>query len=295
MPRQPLPSASRPVAWALLSQSLWLPLLAIDLHDRWQASVKAQAPRPGEMGTLREISSRPPAALGALPGPLAARNSSPGAGLVLSSGYPAGAGPASDPPSSLSGSTPAEVPLAPAGAPLSSSGLDGRPSGSAPAGLVQGEYSRSERLGGPITLADLQGPAVQPPLALAEQGRQRLSGDPMAGLPEAWREPMRQALKTLPTPGVSSARIETARHIHIPSRRVSTPTEVPLALQADGSVDILSRPKEEAVVEEIRDWSARQAPPPEGSVTPAVLHLHPLAEVETLRPPTLPSSPPLTP
>jgi hypothetical protein len=30
------------LAWALLSQSLWLPLLALDVHDRWQAQIRVQ-------------------------------------------------------------------------------------------------------------------------------------------------------------------------------------------------------------------------------------------------------------
>jgi hypothetical protein len=151
---------------------------------------------------------------------------------------------------------------------------------------LPGGYSRAELLGGPIGLTDLQAGTI-PPLALAEQGRRTLSGDPMAALPEGWREPMRQALKDLPTPGGEKARIESARLIHIPSRHVSTATEVPLALQADGSVDILSRPKEAAVVEEIRLWSSRQPLPAAGSVTPAVVHLHPLEDAQPLRPPAL--------
>jgi hypothetical protein len=153
-----------------------------------------------------------------------------------------------------------------------------------------GNYSRAERLGGPITLDDL-GRGNVPPLAQAEQGRLALSGDPMAALPEAWREPMRQALKTLPSPAGSHARVVSARHVHIPSRRIRTATDVPLALQSDGSVDILSRPKEEAVVEEIRAWSSRQAPPAEGSVVPAVVQLHPVEDVQPIRPPAMAPAP----
>ena len=33
---------NRALAWALLSQSIWLPLLAIDVHDRWQAQMRVQ-------------------------------------------------------------------------------------------------------------------------------------------------------------------------------------------------------------------------------------------------------------
>ena len=33
---------SKPIAWALLSQTVWLPLIAIDLHDRWKAELHDQ-------------------------------------------------------------------------------------------------------------------------------------------------------------------------------------------------------------------------------------------------------------
>ena len=44
------PSISpKAIAWALLSQSVWLPLLAIDAHDRWQSRVQDMAvPLPAD-------------------------------------------------------------------------------------------------------------------------------------------------------------------------------------------------------------------------------------------------------
>ena len=281
MPRQPLPSAARPVAWALLSQSLWLPLLAIDLHDRWQARLQTQAPRPGDVSLLPDAPGSPSPSLAPFTPGLAGRSS--GAGILLGSGPAEGRPTTISRAASLQSSAGSRFVVATAEAGSLPSGL-GNPSPAA--GLLKGTFTRAEQLGGPITLADLQ-PVSMPPLALAEQGRRSLSGDPMAALPEAWREPMRQALKTLPAPGGTPTQIEQARHIHVPSRRISAPTEVPLALQADGSVDILSRPKEAAVVEVVRDWSARQPLPAEGHVAPAVLHLHPIEETETLRPPVL--------
>jgi hypothetical protein len=95
---------------------------------------------------------------------------------------------------------------------------------------------------------------------------------------------MRRALQALPAPDGSTPRVVNARHVHIPSRRIASATEVPLALQSDGSIDILSRPKEPAVIEEIRDWSAGQRPPSAGSVSPAVVHLHPVSEEIPLQP-----------
>ena len=51
------------IAWALLSQSIWLPLLAIDAHDRWQANVKDMAiPQPADpKGADAAIASLPEA------------------------------------------------------------------------------------------------------------------------------------------------------------------------------------------------------------------------------------------
>jgi hypothetical protein len=51
-----------------------------------------------------------------------------------------------------------------------------------------------------------------------------------------------------------------------------------LAVQGDGSVDILSRPDDPAVVDEIRHWSRRQSPSPGTGVTAAIIHLEPIPE-----------------
>jgi hypothetical protein len=296
MLRQQLPSATRPVAWALLSQSLWLPLLAIDLYDRWHNRVESQTPRPGETALqplLEKEPTRAPSVLSPLDSPVSSKGPKRSSGFLL--GARSGVGETLGTRSGFlqrSASSGAGTFALETGSYPAAAGLGSRPGASPATSLLSGNFSRAELLGGPITLADLgQGPI--PALALAEQGRRKLSGDPMAALPEAWREPMRQALKGLPTPGGTSARVESARTIHIPSRRVRAATEVPLALQSDGSVDILSRPKEEAVVEEIRDWSARQPPPADGSVAPVVVHLHPLEEAGPVRPPAAPAPEPL--
>jgi hypothetical protein len=303
MPIQPPPQPSRPVAWALLSQSIWLPLLAIDLHDRWQSGVRDLLPpggaAPSRMATERVDNGRP-GALPPLPGMAAPLEGAPPAGRV-STGLLLGSG---SPALSRRGETISSAVESPSVGGLSSpasfshsqfrasAGSDsilslamtsaGNPADTL-AGL-HGGYSRAELLGGPITLADLNDEGTVPSLALAEQGRRALSADPFAALPEGWREPMRRALLALPAPDGSTPRIEKARHVSVPSRRISAPTEVPLALQSDGSIDILSRPKEPAVIEEIRDWSASQRPPSAGGVAPALVHLHPVAEEIPQRP-----------
>ena len=75
--------------------------------------------------------------------------------------------------------------------------------------------------------------------------------------------------------------IDTARIVHVPSRRVKRAADVPLAIQSDGSVDILNNPDDPAVIEEIKSWSASQQPPSKGRISPAVVHLHPLSPVES--------------
>jgi hypothetical protein len=292
MPRQTLPSASRPVAWALLSQAIWLPLLAIDFHERWQARVEAQAPRPGVVGfkpLLPNGQPGPNAAPPSMAGALSGRVSGGDTGILLGSRPGAGDQRRGFQPGSLAATAgTGQLIVATQAASQPSALGEAAQTASQSPGVLPGGFSRAELLGGPIGLADLQA-GVIPPLALAEQGRRTLSGDPMAALPEGWREPMRQALKDLPTPGGTKARIESARLIHVPSRHVSAATEVPLALQSDGSVDILSRPREKAVVEEIRNWSSRQPLPAAGSVAPAVVLLHPLEDALPLRPPATPA------
>lgn len=292
MPRQVPPPASRPVAWALLSQALWLPLLAVDLQDRWASRQDTLTPRPG-----RETASLPLLAPHTASGASLAPVRPPSASGLTHSGLLLGSRPLGRAAGSIAdtvvtgeappawagvGSSGSPVPSAPAGA----NSLALLPPATGPAGalpLAAGGFSRAELLGGPISLDDLQ-EGTMPPMALAERGRLSLSGDPLAALPEPWREPMRRALSNLPLPGGQVARVNQARHVHVPSSRISRPTEVPLALQSDGSVDILSRPDTEAVVEEIRDWSSRQTPPSAGTVAPALVHLHPVSDAQPLRP-----------
>jgi hypothetical protein len=95
----------------------------------------------------------------------------------------------------------------------------------------------------------------------------------MAPLPVIWRDPVRKALDSLPNP---ARHVAPARVVHVPSTRVTRSTSVPLAMQSDGSVDILSQPDSPQVVEEIQSWSNRQSAPPQNTVAPAIVHLEPL-------------------
>jgi hypothetical protein len=317
------PTVSRKaIAWALLSQSIWLPLLAIDAHDRWQAHVKDMAiPQPADPNGSQEAE----VGLASLPDVPATtpsvRPSSPIDDLGVTTGHvlssasekigslldapftrsldltgPGNSSRARPDPDRrqvstrrpIHTATSARAPMARPpfrieGPPLGTTGL-----GSAQT-LLERNFSRSELLGGVLTIQDIGAPAM-PPLARAERARWASSGDPMAPLPQNLREPMRQAIHTLqpPTP-TKAAKLEPARVIYVPSTRVRRSTQVPLAVQADGTVDVLSKPDDPGVIEDIKEWSSRQPAPAAGTVTPAVINLEPIPEEKPVRPVQAPS------
>lgn len=293
------------IAWALLSQSIWLPTLVIDTQDRIASkgndyTFTTQVPHQNLSRGMAEklankLSSDPELFVAQKPG------SGSGSGIILnaslpesnkklfseiSTPYPAGLTPSplaySAPPapnqfqlayqqksntlsfSKLSESSPRRTPAYP--------------------DLLRRMYSKAELLGGVISLRDLSEPDM-PPIARAERAQWALSGDPLAPIPQVWRESMRKALQSLSTvpssvdQQVSPRRVErstvnSARVIHIPSSKVRRSADVPLALQPDGSVDILNSPDDPAVVEEIKTWSSKQELPSKGSISPAIVHLH---------------------
>ena len=290
--RSAVPSA---VAWALLSQTVWLPLVAIDLHDHWQARIREQQ----EIAAAATRVAKQPDQLAAISGAARTGGTRTTTGVLLGTAskgletasrsleeagavhtIPAGDGPGSRPGQILT--TPRDprsrpLPVAHRQAEAPSPGpLKFRAISEPRGGLLSASFNRSELLGGSLSLADLQRPAM-PSLALAERARWAGSSDPLAPLPIDWREPMRKAIRALPGPA-SRGQITAARVVHIPSIRVRRSTPVPLAVQGDGSVDILSRPEDPAVVDEIRQWSRRQSPSPGTGVTAAIIHLEPIPE-----------------
>ncbi len=292
------PVNTRAVAWALLSQSVWLPLVGIDVHDRWQAESHRSRPLALPQPELAASLPTPPLASPADLDRPSLGSASPGSSAGVLLGASATAGPvrvghlvdggespvpgANEPmprrplaslsraPSVFSARTLTSTvgPLA------SASRYD----------LLQRSFTPSELLGGPLTLNDLQA-APAPALALSERARLARSSDPLAPLPQAWREPMRRALKAIniSTPLKPPAQLEAARVVHVPSMKVTRTTAVPLALQSDGSVDLLSKPEDPAVLEAIRGWSGRQDLPASGRVAPAIVHVEPLKELPPLR------------
>lgn len=383
----PLPgsgSPSRPIAWVLLSQAIWLPLLAIDLHDRWRAQHHSPAPAstaglpagplpaahapealppeapptwslpstgqaPAAPGSAEQASAAagagPPLSLAQLrraldAGPRSTASSQagpavasaslplrpgrpdqapiPASGLLLSS---AGPGPlASSPRSGGWGAPPAAITaVRPAGATAAMATPTANPTAtatategtrsaaasppgpwqhpahaSAPSGQLPAAplplsrlFRGSQLLGGALGLEDLQeGPMAA--LALVERAQRGGSSDPLAPLPAPWREPLRQALLRLPN---APPRLATARLVTLPSRRVRQASELPLALQSDGSVDILEAPADPALLVEVERWSRRQPRPAPGSQAPALLRFQPLNEAASASSPAAPGAP----
>jgi len=287
------------LAWALLSQTVWLPLVAIDLHDRWQAELREQqeiaeaTARSSPQAKIPKTQQRDSAST--------ENGQTTDTGLLLGSASrsplnPAeGAGIVSE--QSLSGSAPTvssrrSKPRETANPSVSSAPTSRPEKAAQPRGntaafdltITPGwqnpllrTFNRAELLGGSLGLSDLKG-APMPPLAMAERARWQGSGDPLAPLPGAWREPMRRALHGLGASKGAPVSVTAARVVHVPSLRVRQSTPVPLAVQPDGSVDILTKPDNPAVVDEIRQWSARQTSSAQPGVTAAVVHLEPLPD-----------------
>ena len=325
MSRPVPPVNTSAVAWALLSQSVWLPLVTINLHDRWQARVRELSP-PTDSPALvaKGLDELPPPDLKTQPGNIrhggletrstgvvlgaAQRSSDPLLDRLVNSSREASqskaqqAGP-QDPNTKeiiglrsrpLAPSTVAALeesrarsftipPQSSPASPQTTSGAIHKPPAQIPTDPLKEIFTPSEMLGGSVTREDINSPSM-PPMARAERARWSRSGDAMAPLPRPWREPIREAIRNLPE---SPETVAPARVIHVPSSQVSRSTPVPLAIQSDGTVDILTSPDNPAVVDEIREWSQRQAPPAKGAVVPAVVHLEPLppepdADVSTL-------------
>ena len=299
MDRHPRSSTpNRALAWALLSQSIWLPLLALDVHDRWQAQIRVQR-EIAEAASRRSPREESPQIQ--LPGGVTtAASKLKDTGLLLGSatrsplndsdrtGMVSEAGLASFASTGLSHRLNPGRTATPLVTPTAASG-PGEPQlrrGTSPLGLSTSAnspnllfqtFNRAELLGGSLGLSDLNTPAM-PPLAMAERARWQRSGDPLAPLPGTWREPMRRALHGLATSKGAATSVTAARVVHVPSLRVRQSTPVPLAVQPDGSVDILTKPDNPAVVDEIRQWSSRQPTSGQAGVTAAVVHLEPLPE-----------------
>jgi len=304
------------IAWALLSQSIWVPVFVIDSQDQLTAknsdydfASTAKLPYQ-DLSNLNRIHllNSPSTDSGILIA--RTRSAKISSGIVLNAVESRSRqliSVNSDSPSPISSHHP--IFFAPPSPPPLSSSLEtallikqglthqdppsnfGTPQNHVSSDFIKRLYSRADLLGGTLTLRDLNEPDM-PPIARAERAQWTRSGDPLSPIPHIWRESMRKALHSLTFKGQQESErvgqasaenlsIDTARIVHVPSRRVKRAADVPLAIQSDGSVDILNNPDDPAVIEEIKSWSASQQPPSKGRISPAVVHLHPLSPVES--------------
>jgi len=302
-------STKSSVAWALLSQAIWLPVFLIDTHDRWFSSS-----RPSQQKSLAQGSGDIRAAkIGdAVLNRIQIEKSGNGHGFKLNNqatgillnatGYRnRSLSPLSpSPTSSVQGlphpitayvlpSSPSLRGLSPRfEAPPVSSIKSLHASHGLHSSLLRLDhfYSSADLLGGSISLRDLN-EVDMPPVARAERAQWSRSKDPLAPIPAVWRESMRVALQGLSAQSSSQTsinslnhhlllRLDQARVVHVPSSKVRHTSQVPLAIQSDGTVDILSHTDDPAIVDEIKNWSSKQTLPSNGRMVPAVVHLHPL-------------------
>ncbi len=179
MPTSESGLSRRAIGWALLSQAIWLPLLLIAMHDRWQHAQRSPglATQAGETrGPGLGPGAAPPLSLGDViraapsaaarlsPPPAAAAaaaaaqaKASPAPGWVLRS--PAAA-PTPQPPA-VSAPTPGAAAAAAPGrsAPAAQAGV------AAPPAAVRPMASPSQLLGGSLGLQDLPAALLQPQAA----------------------------------------------------------------------------------------------------------------------------------
>lgn len=319
-PSSPQQKANRSaIAWALISQSIWVPVFIIDTQDQLASNTNdydftSTAKLPfQDLASINRASSVTSISNHPVPLLSAGDNSRYSSGIVLNAAEPG----ATQIFSMKSASSARPIAFATVAAPPSLHSLEISPlihsnstqhhnvaslvstKGQRSSNFLSQLYSRADLLGGTLTLEDLN-EAEMPPMARAERAKMIRSGDPLAPIPQIWRESMRKALQSLTSvsnsgrgtyrqPPSAELKIDTAVIVHVPSKKLKRATNVPLALQSDGSVDILNKPDDPAVVEEIKTWSASQQLPSKGSMTPAVVHLHPIS-TEADPPPSLEQS-----
>jgi len=288
------PSTLRAVGFASLIQLLWLPALLVDAIDQHnQARRLAEPVQPVQPTKLSwgerardpmEVLLHTDDLLGLKPHRSA---------LQTESGPTLATGAVMLKTDSVAGSsTQRSQEMTNPGTPVANS-LDGDTLGILRP-LLPGGFTPAELLGGPLSLASLQ-EAPMPALARSERARWQASGDPLAPLSPEWREPMRQAMRQLGAAGPAPATrpvVQQSQMVHVPSLRIRSSEQVPVAIHADGTVQVLRRPAASAALKDIEDWSRRQRLPEPGKVVAAVVSLEPLpAPIERSSTAALPAAP----
>ena len=144
------------------------------------------------------------------------------------------------------------------------------------------QFTPAEQLGGPLTRQDLEAPTLSP-VALAEQGRQRSSDDPLAALPSIWRHQMRQVL-----PPRSRLGWQPARVLHSSWPHLGRALLVPVVLYSDGRVDVFlddpgGAPAGAATQQALTALLQRLDRPPQGMLQALLLELQPRPPLSPLQ------------
>ena len=144
------------------------------------------------------------------------------------------------------------------------------------------QFTPAERLGGPLSRQDLEAPPLSP-VALAEQGRLRNSGDPLVALPPLWRRQLRQVL-----PPRSSLGWQPARILHSSWPQLDRSLLVPVVLYSDGRVDVFldnpgPAPTGAAVQQALTALLLRLDRPPRGTLQALLLELQPRPPLSPLQ------------
>lgn len=144
------------------------------------------------------------------------------------------------------------------------------------------QFTPAEQLGGLLTRQDLDAPPLSP-VALAEQGRQRNSADPLAALPSLWRYQMRQVL-----PPRSRLGWQPARVLHSSWPRLGRALLVPVVLYSDGRVDVFlddpgAAPDGAATQQALTALLQRLDRPPQGTLQALLLELQPRPPLSPLQ------------
>lgn len=136
-------------------------------------------------------------------------------------------------------------------------GLSDLPMRTSSQGLL-GQLRGADGLGGPLTLASLNEPAM-PIAARAEQLQWQRSNDALAALPLHWREPLRRELG-------NQVKVSQAATVRLPVRELSERQEVPVIITDQGMAEGLVKPKHQRTREAVESWAARQQPSQPGTV-----------------------------
>lgn len=157
----------------------------------------------------------------------------------------------------------------------------------------------ADGLGGPITLASLDEPAV-PIAARAEQLQWQRSNDSLAALPLHWRDPLRKELG-------DRVRVSQAATVRLPVRGLAERQELPVIITDQGVAEGLVKPRNPRTRAAVETWAARQRPAEAGTVQVMVVAAEPVeapaaegsavvaaltVNEQSSEPPTPPSPPP---